>query len=233
MALKQLNLVFTVDELMQKARDSNFTRSGEIFDGIIDQNKFIRIFTCLIYRSVFQTASYLHSLAKSYWDNCSLEKLENEQDESRLFDFLVANKQVVIAYDCDFNFEPTFKQGKKAHWALITGIFAPIDIDEEDIDKDSIVDLNTRLPSQQQDAILERLKASFRDTNKTSYRGLVYSIGKQGKSSQYGVWCLRDLVLSNRQLSFIDDEKINDDMFVKPTDRDLKRTLASQYIVFN
>lgn len=178
----------------------------------------------------------MHLLAKSYSDKFSLEKLENEQDELVLFECLANNKQVVIAYDCDFNFEPAFKHGKKAHWALITGIYAPIALTSDQTEPDSIVDLNSS-GFDQLEVTLEKIKTSFRENRALiggrPYREWVYCVGKQGKSSQYGVWRLNDLIKSNQQLSVIDDEKINDDMFVKPNDRDLKRTLAAQYILLN
>jgi hypothetical protein len=43
MALNKLNINCTVDDLMQKARDMKFTKSGEIFDGKILSNLFGKI----------------------------------------------------------------------------------------------------------------------------------------------------------------------------------------------
>lgn len=180
----------------------------------------------------------MNSLGKVYYQKNSIEKLENDQDEIKLFEALINQKLVIIAYDCDFNFEPAFKNGKKAHWAIISGIFAPIEprviASESDETPSSIVDLNSSLV--QSDSIITRLKSQYNENTtfggNGNFRDLVYCVGKQGKSSQYGVWRLRDLILSNRQLSLIDDDKVTDDNFIKPDHLDLSKSLASKYIVF-
>lgn len=176
----------------------------------------------------------MHSLANSLTQDCSLKRLDNEQDECILFESLADKKQVLISYDCDFNFEPAFKKGKKAHWALISGIYAPIEAADVSDQIEPIIDLN-KLEYNESSVLIERLKSSFRENRSVggrAFRETVFCVGKQGKSSQYGVWSLKDLIASNRQLSIVDDEKVNDDMFVKPEDRDLGKTLAAQYIVF-
>ena len=57
----------------------------------------------------------------------------------------MVSKFILIAYDCDFNFEPCNKNGKKAHWALITGYVFPFEpIQYESLSQDaSIIDLNS------------------------------------------------------------------------------------------
>ena len=62
---------------------------------------------------------------------------------------------------------------------------------------------------------------------------LIYVFGKHGKSKQMGVWSLKELIESNRQLKKCDDIKCNSSEFNRPLDGDISKTLGSKYIIFS
>jgi hypothetical protein len=62
---------------------------------------------------------------------------------------------------------------------------------------------------------------------------LIYVFGKHGKSKQIGVWSLKELVESNRQLKKCDDIKCNLNEFNRPLDGDISKTLGSKYLIFS
>ncbi len=66
----------------------------------------------------------MNSLAQKYHSNTKLINLGDNVEN--MIDSLLNSKLILIAYDCDFNFEPCFKRGQKAHWALITGYLLPV-----------------------------------------------------------------------------------------------------------
>ncbi|CAF0907478.1 unnamed protein product [Brachionus calyciflorus] len=202
MALNNLKIKCSVDELMKDAREQSFTKSGEIFN--ID---------------------FLHNLALKYYPKCSIHTMSD--DDSKICEKLIENKLILIAYDCDLNFEPCNKNGLRAHWALLTGILFPIDSNETEYFQDFLKeDSNLILPhndlTQAQRDILK-----FNSTKKN-----IYAICRQGKSKHYGLWDLNRLIESNKQLKLIDHVKCNDENFVKPKDGDLQKTLAFKFLVF-
>ena len=60
-----------------------------------------------------------------------------------------------------------------------------------------------------------------------------YVICKHGKSKHSGVWNLKRLIESNRQLKQIDELKCNEDDFVRPRDGNIGATLSSKVLIFN
>lgn len=145
-----------------------------------------------------------------YYSNCELVETNSYDD---LESTLTSSKFLLVAYDCDFNFEPCFKQGVKAHWAIVTGYIMPTT---------SISIQTTRLVNVKD--VEEKLKAV--DLNRA------YAICRQGKSKSYGVWSFKKLIDSNKQLKFIDEKRADDEFYVKPENGDLESTLASKILAF-
>ena len=135
-------------------------------------------------------------------------------------------KFILIAYDCDFNFEPCNKNGKKAHWALITGYvfpFEPIQYESlSNLSQDtSIIDLNSV-------SELFDVKSLVRNNHDDKK---LFVICKHGKSRQSGVWNLKSLIESCRQLKEVGDNRDSKD-YVLPSGGDIQKTLSSKAIVF-
>ncbi len=143
---------------------------------------------------------------------------------------ILNSKLALIAYDCDFNFEPCNKNGSKAHWALITGFLIPDcsnlanHTEEENAQIISILNQNEELNQIKLDNILK---------NYSQYSQKIYVICKHGKSKHSGVWNLNSLFESNRQLLMIDDEKCKIDEFIRPFDGNIQKGLASKALVFD
>jgi len=213
MALNYMKVNCTIDELMEKARKLNFTKKGEIFD-----------------------VNFLYELAKSEV-NAKMLDLNEDKD---FFEILLTSKLILFPYDCDFNHAPCNKKGIKAHWALITGFILPIDHDEsisltfgnysEEKRPCGIEFIDSVKPEQ-----IAKLKENYENKYYEAKRfsDLVYVVSKQGKSKHLGVWRLKYLLESNRQLKDIDYKKCDPSEFVLPLDGDLSKSLSKRFLVIS
>jgi hypothetical protein len=208
----------------------------------------------LFYFIFFFKVNYLFNLAKTNYnsDKCKLINVGDDDGglggELELFDSILSGKLIMIAYDCDFNFEPCNKRGRKAHWALIVGYLLPVEAQiVEKYSTTTINNNNDRLSSlffhlnaqqvQLDQADREILSKKYTSSMKNGDELLfanrdVHVICMHGKSKHMGVWRLKSLLNSNKQLEEIDHEKCSDELFVKPIDGDLKQTLSSKALVF-
>ena len=138
-------------------------------------------------------------LATSYINSSKLLKIDSEEQKLELFDSIISNKLVLIAYDCDFNFEPCFKNGLKAHWALIHGFYTIVDLskilhcsqsESENVEvlNGTIIDLKTSTFASE---IIEQIKENYKKNasinDNGNFRDLVYCICRHGKSKHCGV----------------------------------------------
>ncbi len=159
-----------------------------------------------------------------------LNRFETTQDfflsrNLKLVESLLNGKLVLIAYDCDANFEPCFKNGKKAHWALIHG-FSYSFVDGALVENEASL-TSTKIKSNcfklvENDGFehcLDRI-----DFEK------FHVFAKQGKSKHSAIWSLKQLLLSNAQLNEVDDKCLNPDEFILPTSG-ISETLASKYLL--
>uniref|UniRef100_A0A915ENL2 Actin maturation protease n=1 Tax=Ditylenchus dipsaci TaxID=166011 RepID=A0A915ENL2_9BILA len=91
--------LFTIDEAMRIAKEMGKTKEGEIFSADWMAEISNHLFpTTHAYASAFPTPSALLTVLGS------------------------KKKQLILVpYDCDKNFEPCEKDGKNAHWAVLTG----------------------------------------------------------------------------------------------------------------
>ena len=173
--------------------------------------------------------NYLHDLSRNYYaDKTKILNLDGKESILNIFKEILNSKLVLISYDCDFNFEPCNKNGNKAHWALITGFLLPIRLKKDDdllnsiSNKELLINLNnTEINTECQ---LSEM-VNFEDEN--------YVICRHGKSKHSAIWSLSRLLESNRQLKYIDDEKCNQNDFVRPFDGDISNSLSSKALIFN
>lgn len=138
---------------------------------------------------------------------------------------------MLIAYDCDLNFEPCAKNGLKSHWALLTGFYVPIDknlYEKIDTNNSRSTDTNGNPMSLNMLNIL----SSFFTENTANFRNNIYTLCRHGKTQHVGLWNLNKLIESNRQLREINHKACPDNDFVKPLDGNIQRTLSSKILVF-
>ncbi|RNA10856.1 hypothetical protein BpHYR1_053428 [Brachionus plicatilis] len=157
---------------------------------------------------------FLANLAQEYPDS-EIKLLSSIDDEYQIIDLVLENNLVLIAYDCDLNFEPCFKQGLKAHWALITGAIIPIDAAQST----NFVDQNFETNFVYHQTPIEEEK--IRILNQFSNLDRIHVICRHGKSKYPGVWSMKKLIESNKQLNLIDNKKCDDENFIKPEHGDL------------
>ncbi len=173
----------------------------------------------------------MFELAKSYHLNSQLLKLDvftaiedfNLQKNLRLIECILRGQLIMIAYDCDFNFEPCLKNGKKAHWALVHGFFYSLPF--ECLDKEhNLTHFNSNC-----------YKLNKNDDFKHCFDRIdfekFYVFAKHGKSKHSAIWSLKHLLLSNFQLNEVDDKFLNSKEFILPANG-IFETLSCRYIVF-
>jgi len=171
----------------------------------------------------------MFELANKFY-SCEILDIKTERDEAKLFKSLLRSKPILIAYDCDFNFEPCNKQGVKAHWALITGILVPV---ESKLLSNNESDANLRLvPFEKHytDEVAQKYAEHF--SNGQIDKSSIRVICKHGKSKLSGIWKLSDLLKSNNQLEKVDPDKCDPTKFVLPENGILKNSLASKVLIF-
>lgn len=137
---------------------------------------------------------------------------------------------ILIPYDADRNHTPCLAQGHSAHWCLLVGlciIFDPPQKGEVDI-LSMIPDfLNSCCPQEgnpahfvarETDKFMELVKKlddeaikKFLDKNQ------IYVFSRHGKSTHMGLWSLRDLLESNRNLVEVDPRRSNPEEYVIPS----------------
>ena len=62
---------------------------------------------------------------------------------------------------------------------------------------------------------------------------LIYTFNLHGKSKYYGVWNLNQLLKSNFQLKFIEDNRNNEEYVLPLNNKTLEDTLAFQALIIN
>ena len=176
-------------------------------------------------------------LAKPRASLIALNEVDRELD---FLEAILSAKLSLIAYDCDFNYEPCNKKGVKAHWALIIGFLLPVDLvnSEQFLPSDSAQRPNEILHFTTQLAVdqIKHLRYNYENktfANNKAFRDLVYVVCKHGKSKNVGIWNLKKLIESNSQLREINSSKCDRSQFVLPDDGDLTKTISSKVLIFN
>ena len=167
------------------------------------------------------SAEYLLQIALNYYEKCKLLKnLNRNENLNELKQCLYDQCLILIAYDCDKNFEPCFKNGTKAHWALVNGFMLPIKEEISTSEENRLVELNC-----DNEELTKKVK-NFETNN-----DLIFTINLHGKSKHYGVWSLNELLKSNFQLKLIEQKRINEDYVLPENNKTLEDTLALQALV--
>jgi len=160
------------DKIFEYAKEREYTKQGEMF-----------------------SASNLLDLCRNFvtldsW-LCDVDSLSNT---SQICADLLSGHIFIVPYDCDFSHGPCLENGKKAHWALITG-FVVLSHQSEYCDN------------------IQWLSEQNCDTDSLSNKK-VYLFGRQSKSLVLGVWDCEELVASNKNLKIVDDKRNSDDYII-------------------
>lgn len=168
---------------------------------------------------------FLADLVKQFHQNFQVVEFHSFDEWVQLIDLVLNNSLILIAYDCDQNFEPCSKQGLKAHWALITGAMIAMPFSESEHFQGANLDSNFVYC----EAVIEEEKSKILNQYKDLDK--IQVICRHGKSKYPGVWNIKKLIESNRQLKLIDHQKCDDTNFVKPLHGDLSKSLANRILI--
>ena len=189
----------------------------------MEKYSIVKIFNRILKLNILILVNFLADLVKELYTNFQVVEFNSIDEWAKLIDLILENNLVLIAYDCDQNFEPCSKQGLKAHWALITGAMIPMPFSEGNIFekfKSNFVYCDATI-EEEKSKILTR----YFDLDK------IQVICRHGKSKYPGVWNIKKLLESNKQLKLIDHKKCDDNNFVKPCNGDLSKTLANKILI--
>uniref|UniRef100_X2B042 Actin maturation protease n=1 Tax=Capitella teleta TaxID=283909 RepID=X2B042_CAPTE len=189
MASQVLNHPASIDTLFSKAKELNYTEQGEMF-----------------------SADDLVSLA-SLTLKCNGYVIASEDLKTKtqaILNALIKNHVVLIPYDRDCNNEPCLKEGRKAHWAIITGFLAVISSSSDRLP--SCVTVNATNPSLLHPKFPVDAEAVTRYAMKSEDLRV---FANQGKSIRTHLWSMKSLLESNSQLIQLGQEiKIARDAYV-------------------
>jgi len=115
-----------------------------------------------------------------------------------MVDELLDGWLLLVPYDCAHNHHPAMLQGRKAHWALITGFVLAVDAAEDiaDIGNDN---------SEDNVVIVKEIK----DNEKLGKILALHStkqllVARQSKSLVLGLWDMKELINSNNNLKTVE-----------------------------
>lgn len=181
MASEQLqpSKLVTVDDLLSKARDLEFTLQGEMF-----------------------SAEYVAVLAKKMLDvDATVMNLRKPNAKATLVHHVCRkDAAVLIAYDTDRNHAPCNVGGTKAHWALLTGII---------LERTASYIFNNHSQMYPDTTAERVFYFKTSPPYNTKSGGQVYIVAAHGKSKRLQAWPLEDLLESNAQLTTVEDKRNN------------------------
>eukprot|EP00088_Acartia_fossae_P019174 TRINITY_DN2114_c0_g2_i3.p1 TRINITY_DN2114_c0_g2~~TRINITY_DN2114_c0_g2_i3.p1 ORF type:complete len:345 (+),score=45.75 TRINITY_DN2114_c0_g2_i3:77-1111(+) len=172
--------------LMNEAKKQEFTKQGEMF-------------------SCANLLSLCYEHVTEEVELCSIDRLNDPKDICQDF---ITNHIYLFPYDCDFSHGPCLAEGRKAHWALITG-FVMLSHSGYDPDKAFWIRPEEFDPEQLR---WKRIKL----------------FGRQSKSLVQGIWEIDELIASNKNLKIVDDKRDPKDYIIPP--EGIESGLANQFI---
>lgn len=107
---------------------------------------------------------------------------------------------ILVPYDCGPNHGPSLQAGKKAHWALITGVVVVCQ-DTHDFMKNGGKSQESTQTIILEDCVEDKIFLKEVSSRKQNH---VYVVARQSKSVVLGIWSVDDLVDSNMNLKTID-----------------------------
>jgi len=165
------------------------------------------------------SAANLADLAQSVLGRDSRVSLENIDilgDESQVCADLLAGDVLLVPYDCDFNHGPCLAEGRKAHWALLTGFVL---VSNEDSPENLVS--NEESPEH-----LVQVSSHHKLTGIENKKLLLF--GRQSKSLVLGAWDKELLISSNKNLKIVDAKRSTDEYIIPAGG--LEEGLASKII---
>jgi len=109
---------------------------------------------------------------------------------------LLGGWMLLVPYDCAHNHHPAMLQGRKAHWALITGFVLAVDAAED------IADIGN---SEDNVVIVKEIKDSGKlDKILAQHNTKKLLVARQSKSLVLGLWDMKELINSNNNLKTVE-----------------------------
>ena len=147
---------------------------------------------------------------------------------------------ILVPYDKDKNHSPCLAGGHRAHWCLLVGLCLVLESTSDSIPLKSDLLKCCHLPSDNsnyyvvsQDS-LEHFMAIFETLDHCTMKdkNQLYVFARHGRSSHLGLWGLRELLESNRNLLEVNPQRSNTLEYVFP-EGELKEGLKDKAIIIS
>jgi len=119
-------------------------------------------------------------------------------DSMKLVDDMEEGWVLLVPYDCAHNHSPAMLQGKKAHWALITGFILAVDNAEE------ISDIGPHIMEDHISIVKEIVDKEKLAKLLSHPDSKLLLVARQSKSLVLGLWDKEELVSSNQNLKIVE-----------------------------
>lgn len=160
--------------------------------------------------------------------------------EKVVTEVLLGQSAVLLPYDADRNHSPCLAGGHRAHWCLLVGMCVVLDCTGSQ-QPTTLEILKHCHPSQgysphytiRPEEFSHHLKVCFDQHHPLKNfldSNLIYVFARQGKSSHLGLWSLRALIESNRNLQEVDPQRSNPLEYVIP-DGGLSKGLKNKILL--
>jgi len=224
MLIKDSNI--STREIFKMATEKGYTKQGEMF-------------------SAANLADLAHSVLGRD-SRVSLENIDILGDDSQVCADLLAGDVLLVPYDCDFNHGPCLAEGRKAHWALLTGFVLVSNeespdylvsneespenfVSNEDFPENLVSneDFADYLVSDEESPDnLVQVSSHHKITGIENKKLLLF--GRQSKSLVLGAWDKELLISSNKNLKIVDAKRSTDEYIIPAGG--LEEGLASKII---
>ncbi len=162
-------------------------------------------------------------------------------DSCNTVEEMLVEKAILVPYDADKDHTPCLARGHSAHWCLLVGLCLVLEYPTEGgvtpPRASSLLECCHPLNSNPAHYVVSEIqRLEFAELLKTFEavgglldRNRIYVFARHGKSSHLGLWSLRDLLESNRNLVEVDPRRSNPQEYVIPAGG-LKQGLKNKVI---
>ena len=163
--------------------------------------------------------------------------------EDALLDLLVdvvsGQRAVVVPYDADKDHTPCLARGHRAHWCLLVGVCLMVESEGSPLTR-CLLECCQQTPKNCTHHIVRETCVKSFTQNLRHYfdpqmmkqslaENQIHVFARHGKTSHLGLWSLRDLIQSNRNLVEVDPQRSNSEEYVVPKGA-LKESLGKKVV---
>ncbi|XP_064622165.1 actin maturation protease-like [Lineus longissimus] len=177
-ASKLFNKNISIQDIVSLAQKKGVTKLGEMF-----------------------SAAHMADLAETLYGCRTMVLQYGLGDQKMILDHVMNGGAILLPYDIDHDFHPCCKNGKKAHWAIITGFLLS--------SPKSSIDGSSLKPDEQETYLYHGTPEIMQGILRQASDCDIYICGKHGKSRHLGLWNYSKMRTSNENLHELNPDIAN------------------------